>query len=101
MQMPVSDEPIPRQVGHRNKRQAELSEREVRLGVLGTTVMIVAGVGVRYLVGRKLRRRKQLTPKERGLIKQLIAHGEMKRWDFSYDEDFIFKFLPVLKTIVR
>ena len=40
-----------------------------------------------------------LTPQPRGLLMKVIARGEENRWDFSFDEDFIFKLLPALKAI--
>lgn len=41
-----------------------------------------------------------LTPEQRGLLMKVIARGEEKRWDFSFDEDFMFKLLPALKAVV-
>ncbi len=40
-----------------------------------------------------------LTPNQRRLLMKVIARGEEKRWDFSFDEDFMFKLLPALKAI--
>lgn len=40
-----------------------------------------------------------LTPQQRGLLMKVIARGEEKRWDFSFDEDFMFRLLPALKAI--
>ncbi len=66
--------------------------------------MIVAGVGVRSMflpTRRNIRHRSHLIPKERGLIRYLVTHGEKRRWDFSYDEEFLFRFVPLLKRMAR
>ena len=36
----------------------------------------------------------KLVPQEHSLIRYLVSQGEKRRWDFSYDEDFLFKFVP-------
>jgi hypothetical protein len=103
--MPVCNQPVPSQIGVRHAdRQGELTQGQVCLGLLGATAMIVAGVGVRgmlFRTRRNLRRRKQLIPRERGVIRYLVSQGERKRWDFSYDEEFLFRFVPVLKRMAR
>jgi hypothetical protein len=103
--MPVCNQPIPSQIAGKNvDGEGDLTQGQVCLGLLGATAMIVAGVGVRGMFSRTrrtVRRRSQLIPEERGLIRYLVSHGEKRRWDFSYDEDFLFKFVPVLKRMAR
>ena len=102
--MPVCNQPMPSQIGEKNDREGDLTQGQVCLGLLGATAMIVAGVGVRGMLSRTRRnfhRRSHLVPKERGLIRYLVSHGEKRRWDFSYDEEFLFKFVPVLKRMAR
>lgn len=104
-QMPVCNQPIPSQIGAKHvDTEGELTQGQVCLGLLGATAMIVAGVRVRGMVSRTRRniaRRRRLLPQERSLIRFLVSHGEKRRWDFSYDEEFLFKFVPVLKHMAR
>src|SRR5687767_15439285 len=80
--------------------EGDLTEGQVCLGLLGATAMIVAG-GMFSRTRRNMRRRSQLMPEERSLIRYLVSQGEKRRWDFSYDEDFLFKVVPVLKRMAR
>ena len=104
-QMPVCNQPIPSEMGAKYADgEGDFTEGQVCLGLLGATAMIVAGVGVRGMFSRtrrNMRRRSQLMPEERSLIRHLVSQGEKRRWDFSYDEDFLFKFVPVLKRMAR
>lgn len=104
-QMPVCNQPIPSQIGAKSvDREGDFTQGQVCLGLLGATAMIVAGVGVRGMFSRtrrNIRRSRRLVPQERGLIRDLVSHGEKRRWDFSYDEDFLFKFVPALKRMAR
>ena len=103
--MPVCNQPILSEMGAKHADgEGELTEGQVCLGLLGATAMIVAGVGVRGMFSRtrrNMRRRRQLMPEERSLIRYLVSQGERRRWDFSYDEDFLFKVVPVLKRMAR
>ena len=103
--MPVCNQPVPSQIGAKDvNREGDLTQGQVCLGLLGATAMIVAGVGVRGMFSRtrrNIRRSRQLMPQERGLIRYLVSRGEKRRWDFSYDEDFLFKFVPALKRMAR
>lgn len=104
-QMPVCNQPIPSQIGEKHvDGENDLTGGQVCVGLLGATAMIVAGVGVRGMFSRtrrNIRRRSHLIPQERSLIRYLVSQGEKRRWDFSYDEDFLFKFVPVLKRMAR
>lgn len=103
--MPVCNQPIPSQFGEKHvDGEKDLTGGQVCLGLLGATAMIVAGVGVRGMFSRtrrNIRRGSHLIPQERSLIRYLVSQGEKRRWDFSYDEDFLFKFVPVLKRMAR
>lgn len=105
MQRPVGGHSVPSEILPVSpKRQPEVSQETVCFGLVGAAAIMVAAVGVRGLMhalGRRRRHGRRLAPRERTIIKQLIAHGERKRWDFSYDENFLFNFLPLLKKIVR
>src|SRR5918994_3740084 len=105
-QMPVCNHPIPSEMGAKKHADGEgdFTDGQVCLGLLGATTMIVAGVRVRGMFSRtrrNMRRRSQLIPEERSLIRYLVSQGEKRRWDFSYDEDFLFKFVPVLMRMAR
>ena len=70
-------------------------------GLVGTAAMMFLGITMYKML---LSKRKPfspyyLTPKQRRLLIKVIARGEEKRWDFSFDEDFMFKLLPALKAI--
>jgi hypothetical protein len=85
------------------RSQLELPQPVV--GLVGAAAMTFVGIAMckRMLVSRKRksRRRRALTQDQRRLLKTVIARGEEKGWDFSFDEDFIFKLLPALKEITR
>ena len=74
-------------------------------GFVGAAAMTFVGIAMckRMLTAgkRKPRRRRSLTQDQRRLLRTVIARGEEKGWDFSFDEDFIFKLLPALKAITR
>ncbi len=42
-----------------------------------------------------------ISVEERALLKTIVARGEEKGWNLSYDEHFIFKLWPALKAMVR
>lgn len=72
--------------------------------VLTVAAMVAAGIGVQRILFRPRRRRLrpyQMTGEQRRLLADLICRGEERRWDFSYDEDFLFSVLPALKSMVR
>ncbi len=104
MQLPVGERPVPSQVPvSEAERPADVKRQTLCLGMWGAAALILAVVGVggvRRAIKRR-RHRHRLAPDEQGIIKQLVAHGERKRWDFSYDETFLFDFLPLLKKLVR
>jgi CheY-like chemotaxis protein len=70
-------------------------------GLVGAGAMMFLGIAMYKMLLSKRKRfpAYYLTPQQRGLLMKIIARGEEKRWDFSYDEDFMFKLLPAFKAI--
>ena len=74
------------------------------VGFVGGAAMMFLGMAVVKMLfsgKRKPLPPYYLTPEQHGLLTKVIARGEEKRWDLSYDEYFVFKLLPALKTITR
>jgi len=75
--------------------------RPLLAGLVGAAAMTVAVVAVSKTLPPPRRRKPlTLTSEQQALLKEVIARGEDKRWDLSYDEDFIFKILPALKAAI-
>ena len=84
-----------------HERDSSESELPPLPGFVGATAMMFLGIAMwkMLLSKRKPFPAYYLTPQQRGLLMKVIARGEEKRWDFSFDEDFMFKLLPALKAI--
>jgi CheY-like chemotaxis protein len=84
-----------------HERDSSESELPPLPGFVGAAAMMFLGIAMwkMLLSKRKPFPAYYLTPQQRGLLMKVIARGEEKRWDFSFDEDFMFKLLPALKAI--
>ena len=102
LSLPVDEQPLPLRECETGFSESDLPRPLV--GFVGAAIMFL-GIAMckKMLVSgkRKPLRPYDLTPNQRGLLKKVIARGEEKGWDFSYDEDFMFKLLPALKAIAR
>ncbi len=85
--------------------RSELDLPQPVVGFVGAAAMTFVGIAMcknMLMSGRRRRRlRRSLTLDQRRLLRRVISRGEEKGWDFSFDEDFIFKLLPALKAITR
>ena len=84
-----------------HERDSSESELPPLPGFVGAAAMMFLGIAMwkMLLSKRKPFPAYYLTPQQRGLLMKVIARGEENRWDFSFDEDFMFKLLPALKAI--
>jgi hypothetical protein len=68
---------------------------------LAGAVMTVAVVATMKRPTPSKRKELAISSEERALLKTIVARGEEKGWNLSYDEHFIFKLWPALKAMAR
>jgi hypothetical protein len=96
--LPTTDEPVRFTMEGENRK--ELTKTPILAGLVGAAAVVL---GVMTIL-KKLPGSKEpggLSAEQRHLLKTVIARGEKRKWNLSYDEFFIFKLLPGLKAIVR
>lgn len=105
--LPVGDQAVPSpSLPMENGHKTDLNETKLPIlpGLIGAAAAMFSALAmckILFSVKRKPLPTYHLTPEQRDLLKKVIARGEQKSWDFSYDEDFIFRLLPELKAMAR
>jgi len=92
------DEAVPSPTKGENKK--DLTMPPILTGLVGVAAVVCGVVAIL----KKLPASKEpevQSPEQRALLRTIISRGEKRRWNLSYDEFFIFKLLPALKTIAR
>ena len=84
-----------------HERDSSESELPPLPGFVGATAMMFLGIAMwkMLLSKRKPFPAYYLTPQQRGLLMKVIARGEENRWDFSFDEDFMFSSYQRLRRL--
>ena len=98
LHLPATDEPVRLPMEGENKK--DLTKAPILAGLVGVAAVVLGVVTVLKKMPTS-KGPEGLSAEQRHLLRTVIARGERRKWNLSYDEFFIFKLLPGLKAIAR
>ena len=98
LHLPATDESVRLPMEGENRK--DLTKAPILAGLVGAAAVIFGVVTVLKKLPTS-KEREGFSAEQRHLLRTVIARGEKRKWNLSYDEFFIFKLLPGLKAIAR